>query len=50
VEKVTSSTYKAHLTQQQTRVNELFLIPFDTEQVKKYVEAFVNTPEAYWKD
>eukprot|EP00026_Physarum_polycephalum_P000242 Phypoly_transcript_00242.p1 GENE.Phypoly_transcript_00242~~Phypoly_transcript_00242.p1 ORF type:complete len:1865 (+),score=284.20 Phypoly_transcript_00242:114-5708(+) len=39
-----------HLTQQLSLVEDVFMMPFDTAQIQRYLAEYCRTPEAAWDD
>lgn len=50
LEKQVGSTYKQHVTQGQTKMEEFHLMAFDDTQVELYLTAYASTPDAEWPD
>lgn len=44
------SSYRHHLTQGLTDMEELFLMPFNETQMKKYIQVYTTTEDSDWKD
>jgi hypothetical protein len=48
--KYSGTSYRTHLTQGQSDLEEVFLMPFNDEQVSGYVHSYVKTEDAEWTD